>query len=214
MGLVASIQPKQRASSRRCRRRGGGALLAAFLWKMSQTPADLAWFLASQVRQDLRVLGWMVGGWRRGHGVGLYRDCCGWETRSRNPECTSGALVGPGLRFYSCSSINHCFAASWSLHEEDFLHRSGAGVEAFEAGFGGILDFEAGGGVASSAVDSAGDDASDVGQFLTMWSRRASSPPTRPCWRLIRPNFIRALKHNGVKHKEAFMLYVLHAGRL
>src|SRR5439155_6548694 len=28
------------------------------------------------------------------------------------------------------------------------------------------------------------------GQFLMMRSRIASSPPTRPCWRLIRPNFI------------------------
>src|SRR6266496_3409043 len=50
--------------------------------------------------------------------------------------------------------------------EEDFLHRAGAGVEAFQASVGGILDFEIGGGVASAAVDSAGDDSRDVGAVL------------------------------------------------
>jgi hypothetical protein len=47
--------------------------------------------------------------------------------------------------------------------QEDFLDGAGGGVEAFQAGFGGVLDFEAGWGFAAAAVDSAGDDAGDVG---------------------------------------------------
>jgi hypothetical protein len=47
--------------------------------------------------------------------------------------------------------------------EEDFLDGAGADVEAFEAGFGGVLDFEAGGCFAAAGFDSAWDDAGDVG---------------------------------------------------
>jgi len=50
--------------------------------------------------------------------------------------------------------------------EEDFLDRPRAGVEAFQAGFGGVLDFEAGGCFAAAGFDSAWDDAGDVGAVL------------------------------------------------
>jgi len=47
--------------------------------------------------------------------------------------------------------------------EKDFLNGAGGSVEAFEAGGGGVLDFEGGGRFAAAGFDSAGDDAGDVG---------------------------------------------------
>jgi len=50
--------------------------------------------------------------------------------------------------------------------EEDFLDGSGAAVEAFQAGGRGVLQLEAHGAFSAADLDSAGDNARDVGAVL------------------------------------------------